>query len=144
MFLLGSTNTVLEKARLNLQTLYPCLRFVGSHHGYFTRGEEQRIVSLINESQADLLMVAMGMPKQELWILENFGALNVKLVMNAGSCFDYVAGSKHRCPGWMGRMGLEWLYRLLQDPRRLWKRYLVGNPLFLVRVILQKLERKVS
>lgn len=144
LFLLGSTDPILEKTLRNLQEQYPTLRFAGAHHGYFTNQENLNVVSLINQSRADLLLVAMGMPKQELWILENIGLLNVPLVMNAGSCFDYVAGVKHRCPRWMGRMGLEWFYRLLQEPRRLWKRYLVGNPLFLFRVILQKLGRKVS
>jgi N-acetylglucosaminyldiphosphoundecaprenol N-acetyl-beta-D-mannosaminyltransferase len=135
IFLLGSTSSVLERTLPVLQSKYPTLNVVGSHHGYFSPRENDTVVTMINKTHPDLLIVAMGMPKQERWILDNIHALNVPLMMNAGSCFDYVSGVRPRCPGWMGHVGLEWLYRLVQEPRRLWKRYLLGNPLFLLRVI---------
>ncbi len=135
VFIRGSTDSVLAKSLKRLQARYPTLRIVGSHHGYFRPEENGDVISSINASSADLLIVAMGMPKQERWIFDNIRSLRVPLVMNAGSCFDYVSGERARCPGWMGQMGLEWVYRLFQEPRRLWKRYLIGNPLFLLRVI---------
>ncbi|MGB2869503.1 MAG: WecB/TagA/CpsF family glycosyltransferase [Bacteroidota bacterium] len=139
LYLLGSTDIVLEKTVRTLQTRYPDLRFAGFHNGFFKPQENGSIVSTINRSRPDILIVGMGMPRQEKWILENIRNLKVHLIMNAGSCFDYVSGEKRRCPAWMGRLGLEWLFRLMLEPRRLWKRYLIGNPLFLMRVIRARL-----
>lgn len=139
VFLLGASDSVLDKSVRRLRTMYPTLNIVGSHHGYFKPEENDEVVTAINNAHPNLLIVAMGMPKQERWILDNIGGLEVPLVMNAGSCFDYVAGEKARCPRWMGHVGLEWLYRLAQEPRRLWRRYLIGNPLFMVRILRARL-----
>jgi N-acetylglucosaminyldiphosphoundecaprenol N-acetyl-beta-D-mannosaminyltransferase len=75
------------------------------------------------------------MPLQEYWIEENLGSLRAGIVLPAGSMIDYIAGAKRPTPEWMAASGLEWLYRLFREPRRLWKRYLIGNPLFILRVI---------
>jgi N-acetylglucosaminyldiphosphoundecaprenol N-acetyl-beta-D-mannosaminyltransferase len=138
VYLLGSTDTVLEKTVAALRKKYAGLHIAGFHNGYFAPEDNKYIVSAINRSKPHLLIVGMGMPKQEWWILNNFDNLDVPLVMNAGSCFDYVAGEKRRCPLWMGRLGLEWLFRLALEPRRLWRRYLIGNPLYLLRIIGQR------
>jgi N-acetylglucosaminyldiphosphoundecaprenol N-acetyl-beta-D-mannosaminyltransferase len=85
-------------------------------------------------------VVGFGMPAQEKWILENWNSLNVHIVFPVGAFFDYLAGDVVRAPRWMTDHGLEWLGRLLIEPRRLWKRYVIGNPLFIWRVLLQKLK----
>jgi N-acetylglucosaminyldiphosphoundecaprenol N-acetyl-beta-D-mannosaminyltransferase len=97
------------------------------------------VLDRINASGARILIVCMGMPLQERWILDNLPRLSVSLVLNGGSALDYVAGMKKRCPPWMGAIGMEWVYRLLQEPGRLWKRYLLGNPRFIIRVLLSRL-----
>ena len=139
VYLLGAEESVLEKAKNNLLKSYPSLIISGSHHGYFTSQETPGIVHLVNSSGAEILIVGMGMPRQEKWIQEQFTVLKPRLVFNAGSCFDYVAGTKNRCPSWLGKIGFEWIYRLMQDPGRLWKRYLIGNPLFIFRIIKARL-----
>ncbi|MBP8976678.1 MAG: WecB/TagA/CpsF family glycosyltransferase [Bacteroidetes bacterium] len=139
VFLLGSTPKVVSTAASKLQSLFPQLQIAGSYHGYFSSIEENSIVELINLSRADVLIVGMGMPKQEEWIRQHYNELQVKLILNGGSVFDFVAGTKMRCPRWMGNIGLEWLFRLLQEPHRLWKRYLIGNPLFLWKVFAHRI-----
>ena len=142
IYLLGSTPPVLELAVTTLRTQYPELEIVGSHHGHISDLESDLLVQSINKADPDLLIVGMGMPLQEQWILKYGERLQARLIFNAGSCFDYVAGTKRRCPNWMGVMGLEWLYRLAQEPHRLWKRYLIGNPRFVFRVIGETFRKK--
>jgi len=135
LYLLGSTDSVRRKTVVALQALFPQLQIVGSHHGYFAHAKSDDVVRDINASRPDVLIVGMGMPLQEEWIENHFANLNVNIILNAGSCFDFVSGEKRRCPQWMGTIGLEWMHRLFQEPRRLWRRYLLGNPLFLWRVL---------
>ncbi len=134
VYLLGGSESVVALAAKNLVASHPHLILAGTHAGYFLPSDEPALLEHINSSGADVLIVGMGMPKQEAWIREHQSRITPRIVLNGGSCFDYVAGTKRRCPSWMGRMGLEWLFRLLQEPRRLWKRYLVGNPRFFHRV----------
>jgi len=138
LYLLGSTDTVLEKTTVALRKKYAGLHIAGCHNGYFAPEDNKNIVSAINRTRPHVLIVGMGMPKQERWILDNIDSLDVPLVMNAGACFDYVAGEKRRCPGWMGRWGFEWLFRFAVEPRRLWRRYLIGNTLYLTRIVKQR------
>jgi N-acetylglucosaminyldiphosphoundecaprenol N-acetyl-beta-D-mannosaminyltransferase len=142
VYLLGAEDIVLEKTKINLLKSYPSLKISGSHHGYFTSQEAPSIVDLINRSGAEILIVGMGMPRQEKWIQEQFNALKPRLVLNAGSCFDFIAGTKKRCPSWMGKVGIEWLFRLAIEPQRLWRRYLIGNPVFIYRIIKSRLLKK--
>src|SRR3989304_4311144 len=142
VFLVGSTAPVIERAVNALRRQYPDLKLVGSHHGFFSDLESESLVQAINKAEPDLLIVGMGMPVQEQWILKYGDRLQARLIFNAGSCFDYVAGVKKRCPNWMGVMGLEWLYRFAQEPHRLWRRYLLGNPQFLYRIIRERLKQK--
>ncbi len=139
VFLLGSTAPVMERAVRALKQQYPELRIVGSHHGYISDLDGEALLQTINKTDPDLLIVGMGMPLQEQWILKYAERLKARLIFNAGSCFDYVSGTKKRCPDWMGIMGLEWVYRFVQEPHRLWRRYLLGNPQFLYRVIRERL-----
>lgn len=141
IFLLGGTESIIVKTSHAIGMTYPRIRISGHHHGYLTAEDSDRVVSAINNTGTDILIVGMGMPLQEEWIAKYWDRLNVRLALNAGSCFDYLAGVKRRCPGWMADHGLEWLFRLMQEPRRLWKRYLIGNPLFILRVLRCRLMR---
>ncbi len=144
VYLLGSAEPVMEKAVRALRILYPDLQIVGHHAGYMSDLETELVLEQINRLEPDFLIVGMGMPLQEQWILMHRDRLPACLIFNAGSCFEYVAGVKKRCPTWMGSMGLEWLYRLVQEPRRLWRRYLIGNPLFVARILVERFRPKRS
>lgn len=135
MYFLGSTVQVVTKAVQTLRDRFPRLIVSGYHDGYLTSADSEEVVAEINRTKADIIVVGMGMPLQERWILDHAPGLNARLIFNAGSCFDYVAAAKRRCPKWIGDVGFEWLFRLMMEPARLWRRYLIGNPVFLYRVI---------
>jgi exopolysaccharide biosynthesis WecB/TagA/CpsF family protein len=101
--------------------------------------ESERVIRRVNDCHPDVLFVALGMPTQELWIARNLEQLNVHAILPAGSMMEYVAGRKTTAPTWMAMNGLEWLHRLGQEPGRLWRRYLIGNPAFIAGVIVQRL-----
>lgn len=134
VFFLGSTPEVLEAMTARLGRDHPGLRIAGSHHGYFSDLESGAIMSLIRASHPEMLFVGMPSPRKEYWLDANFHASGVLFAMGVGGSFDVLAGRIGRAPRWMRRSGLEWSYRLAQEPRRLWKRYLVGNARFLVLV----------
>jgi N-acetylglucosaminyldiphosphoundecaprenol N-acetyl-beta-D-mannosaminyltransferase len=140
IFLLGSKPENVALARTKLSTRFPRLRIVGCHHGYFDKSsvENDQVLALIEREEPDVLFIGFGMPLQEYWIEENFERIRTKAILPCGSMIDYVAGVKSMTPAWMANHGLEWLYRLLREPGRLWRRYLIGNPLFLLRVLGQK------
>lgn len=97
-------------------------------------------VKKINKTNSDILLVGLGTPKQEEWIIRNKDKLNVPIIIAVGSGIDFLAGVKKRAPLWMRKIGLEWLYRLFQEPRRLWKRYIFGIPVFIFHIIIQKVK----
>ncbi|MGA9120914.1 MAG: WecB/TagA/CpsF family glycosyltransferase [Bacteroidota bacterium] len=147
VFLLGGAQAALNGAEANLTARFPELNIVGTHHGYFSKSgaESEAVVQLVNSLRPDILFVCFGMPAQEHWVRNNFDHLAAHVILFGGSTIDYAAGRKKVAPRWMRSAGFEWLYRLLQEPRRLWKRYLIGNPLFLGRVLLQRFrDRKVD
>jgi N-acetylglucosaminyldiphosphoundecaprenol N-acetyl-beta-D-mannosaminyltransferase len=141
VYFLGGREDVTRAAVDVLSKLYPRLRIAGWHHGYFVKEgrESQMVVEAINVSHPDVVFVGFGMPLQEYWIDDNREALRAGIVLPAGSMIDYIAGVKRQTPAWMANNGLEWLYRLAKEPRRLWRRYLIGNPLFLLRIIAQRI-----
>lgn len=118
---------------------YPALRIAGYHNGYFDSSECQSVCEAIRLSGADLLFVAMGSPRQEFWIASNVALTGVRFALGVGGSFDHLSGLARRAPRWMQRSGLEWLHRLAQEPRRLWRRYLIGNSAFIWLVIRQRL-----
>ncbi|AKI98215.1 glycosyl transferase [Kosmotoga pacifica] len=118
VFLLGSKEEVVKKTAINLSEKFPLLKIVGTHHGFFTEDENDRIVMEINQTNAKLLFVAMGVPKQEMWISKNFESLDVSLAMGVGGSFDVIAEKIKRAPNWMQKAGLEWLYRIVREPRK--------------------------
>jgi N-acetylglucosaminyldiphosphoundecaprenol N-acetyl-beta-D-mannosaminyltransferase len=135
LYLLGGSNEVGEKAVQKLVQQFPKLQIVGHTCGYYHQDEIDMIVDSINRVKPDVLFVALGMPKQEEWINTYFDKLEVKLFFPVGALLDYVSGTKKRCPMWMSSMGFEWLYRLFTEPKRVWRRYLLGNPQLVYRAL---------
>ncbi|PKO18614.1 MAG: glycosyltransferase [Chloroflexi bacterium HGW-Chloroflexi-10] len=140
--LIGSKTGVAEKTGSILKDKLPGLDIAFTYHGYFNKTpgnpENEAVIELINLAKPDILLVGFGMPMQEKWLLENFDRLDVKVALPVGAAFDYVSGNVRRAPKWMTDHGLEWLGRLIIEPRRLWKRYIIGNPLFFWRILKQK------
>ncbi|MBL4753657.1 MAG: WecB/TagA/CpsF family glycosyltransferase [Flavobacteriales bacterium] len=141
VFLLGAKDEVVAEAHRRVKTLYPKLIVAGHHHGYFW-DDEEAVVNQIRESGARLLFVAITSPKKENFINKWQDQLGVDFVMGVGGTFDVVAGKVKRAPLWMQKYGLEWLYRVLQEPRRMWKRYLVTNSQFAWLLVKEKWFKK--
>ena len=118
-----------------MEKAYPGLHVVWSHHGYVEEETEQELIDQINRSGARILLIAKGVPKQELWIDRNASRLNVPVLMGVGALFDFYSGAVPRAPAVWRKMRMEWLFRLLMEPRRLFRRYIVGNPEFIQRAI---------
>ena len=139
LYFLGGRPGVAAKAARALRGANPTLKIAGTRHGYFDRAagsaESVGVIEEINRAKADILVVGFGMPIQEQWLSEHWGMLNAQVGLTGGAVFDYVSGTLRRPPGWMQRVGLEWLGRMLIEPRRLWRRYVLGNPLFVARVV---------
>ncbi|MDH5536877.1 MAG: WecB/TagA/CpsF family glycosyltransferase, partial [Betaproteobacteria bacterium] len=133
LYLLGARPGVAAAVAENARKRVPQLAIAGHRDGYWAEQDEQSVVSAIRASGADILLVAMGAPRQELWIAKNAPRLGVKVALGVGGLFDFYAGRVARAPLWLRELGLEWTYRLLQEPRRMWRRYVIGNPLFLWR-----------
>lgn len=141
LFLLGAAPGVAQDVREWIETNYPGVIVCGVRHGFFTADEEPEVLQIIAESQADLLLVAMGVPRQEKWIARAAAASGVKLAMGVGGLFDFYSGRIPRAPLWLRELSLEWTYRLYQEPRRMWRRYLIGNFVFLWRVFKERMNR---
>jgi len=140
IFLLGATKEVIKLTNDNLLLKYPNLKIASYHHGYFWEDEE-KIVQKIKNSDSQLLFVAITSPQKENFINKWKQDLNVNYVMGVGGTFDIVAGKIKRAPKWMQIYGLEWLYRIIQEPSRMWKRYLITNTKYLFILIKAKLNR---
>lgn len=134
LFLLGATNEVLDTAGRNLRKMQPNLQIAGSHDGYFRKEDEEALCEEINRSGAMVLVVGMGTPRQEMWVARNLRRLRVPIVLSMGGLLDFLGEKNRRAPMWMRQAGLEWVFRLLQEPGRMWRRYIIGNPVFLWRV----------
>lgn len=130
IFFMGSTNDTLEKLKSNCLEKHPALNIAGllsPLFGEFDDAADRRLVNAINQTHPDVLFVGMTAPKQELWLSRNFSQLDILFAMGVGASFDYLAGNKPRVPKWLGKLGFEWLYRLVHEPRRLWRRNVCGN-----------------
>ena len=136
LFLLGARPGVAEKMALNLKQKWPGLQVVGIQHGYFRKDQEPQVVADINNSQADILLVAQGSPLQESWVVEMAPKLHCSSVLAVGGLFDFYSGDIPRSPLWMRETGLEWIWRLAQEPVTKFKRYVVGVPEFLIRTFV--------
>jgi len=150
IFLFGSTPGTLEKMTKALKERYEGIIICGSYSPPFrdlTNQEEHEIVELINHSRPDIVFVGLGCPKQELWMSRNLMKMNTVMI-GVGAAFDFISGGKKRPPIFFQRIGLEWLFRLISDPKRLWKRYAYNNPMFIYKFIVtfrrNKLRRKLT
>lgn len=136
LFLLGAKPGVASRMADHLTTSYPGLKIAGTHHGFFDRARDNDdVLAMINASKADILLVAFGAPLQERWIDAHMPALDCAVAVGVGGLFDFFSGDMPRAPRWMRKAGLEWMYRLMQEPNRMWRRYVIGNPLFVYRVV---------
>ena len=143
IFLLGSRPSVAKRANEYFARQFPKHCIVGCHHGYFSAADSVKIIDMIKASNAEIILVGMGNPQQELWIADNLPATGCRLAFGVGALFDFVTGNARRAPHWIRATRMEWLYRLFQEPRRLWRRYLIGNPLFIFRVLAQRLSGRI-
>jgi N-acetylglucosaminyldiphosphoundecaprenol N-acetyl-beta-D-mannosaminyltransferase len=139
LYLLGGTEENAKRASENLKRKHPRLN-VHAHHGYFTDGENEIVLNNIQGCKPSVLIVGLGMPKQEEWILKNFDRLDANVILPGGACIDFAADARPVCPEWISRLGFEWLYRFAFEPKRLFYRYFAGNPLFLWRIFLQRIK----
>jgi N-acetylglucosaminyldiphosphoundecaprenol N-acetyl-beta-D-mannosaminyltransferase len=144
VFLLGGQPAVVQAAAERLRRDYPGLEIAGVHHGYFAAADRRRVLEAINASGARVLLVGLGNPTQEKWVWEHFGELQPNAILTCGGLYDWVSGRRRRAPAWLCRAGLEWLWRLLIEPRRLLARYLVGNPRFCLRLARELWRRRVA
>ena len=144
VYFLGCADCVLRDAVSTIRKKNPSLDIAGFHHGYFQtdKAEVKLVLKELDEIRPDVLFIGMGMPLQELWIKDHWEKLPNSVIMTAGSCFEYIAGAKPRCPTWLADNGLEWFHRLLIEPRKVWKRYLIGIPIFFARILYKRLSRK--
>lgn len=142
VYLLGAKEEVVNKAAENIKSKYPGINIVGWHNGYFDFDKDEKILKDIRDSAADVLFVAMSSPLKEDFIFRNLKKMNVPVCMGVGGSFDIIAGKTRLAPLWISRMGLEWFYRLIQEPGRLFKRYLVTNSAFLWLVLKNLLKKE--
>jgi exopolysaccharide biosynthesis WecB/TagA/CpsF family protein len=145
LYLYGSRADVLETLADALRARFPALTIAGMQPSRFrqvTASEQAEIAQSIRDSGASIVLVGLGCPRQETWVYENRDLLPMPSLA-VGAAFDFHAGTLPQAPGWLQKRGLEWLFRLVQEPRRLWKRYLYLNPLYLTLLLLQLLKLRV-
>lgn len=140
IYLLGGEGNTAERVIENFNKEYPDLNFVGWHNGYFNEDKEEKLIEEINNLEVDILFVGFGCPKQEIWVNDNKEKLKVKAFITCGGLFDYYSGNVKRAPLFMRNYGFEWLFRLLQEPKRLFRRYIFGNMRYINYIILKKLK----
>lgn len=138
IFLFGAKEEVVTTVKEKIQKMYPKINIVGHRNGYFNENESSDIVQEIASKKPDILFVAFSSPMKEYWISEHLQMLNVPFVMGVGGSFDVLAGKTNRAPKWMQKTGLEWFYRFIQEPKRMWKRYIIGNLKFVIYTLQTK------
>jgi N-acetylglucosaminyldiphosphoundecaprenol N-acetyl-beta-D-mannosaminyltransferase len=143
VFFLGSSPGVAESAAKKAADLFPGLQVAGTHHGFFSQDRNSEVVRLVADSRPQLVLVALGAPLQERWIDGNLGSLGGVAAMGVGGSLDVLSGRVRRAPRWMVKMHLEWLGRLLMDPRR-WKRMLVLPKFMLVVLVKYRIGKYLS
>jgi len=135
VFFLGGKPDVAEATKIAVESDFPGLSVAGAHHGYFAPRDEDTILDKINQSGARVVFVAFGVPDQDVWISRIRGRLHAPVIIGVGGLFDFVSGRIPRAPIWMRRIGMEWLYRLKCEPKRMWRRYLIGNCKFVAHAV---------
>lgn len=138
-FLLGGEPGIAEKTAEKLQVKFPGIKINGTRNGYFDSQSEEMVIEQINLSEADILIVGMGVPRQEKWLYNNRDRFtSVHTAVAGGAILDFIAGKVIRAPKWVQKIGLEWFWRFLQEPKRLFKRYFVGNFIFFRHILKLK------
>lgn len=143
-YFFGAKEDIVSKVVEIYKEKYPNLNIAGYRNGYYTEAEEAELVENIKNSHADILFVAMGSPKKEVFLSKYSKTMEVPFTMGVGGSFDVVAGKVKRAPVWMQKCHSEWLYRVIQEPKRMWKRYLVTNSIFLGMVIKGFIKQKFN
>ncbi|MBP7510211.1 MAG: WecB/TagA/CpsF family glycosyltransferase [Prolixibacteraceae bacterium] len=141
IFLFGAQENILSLCRKNIEKKFPNIVIAGCRNGYYKPEEEKDIFDLINKAKPDILFLGMSSPKKELFFESYKHRLEAKYILGVGGYFDIMSGQIRRAPRWMQDTGLEWLFRLMQEPRRLWKRYLIGIFQFFWLVTKEKIRR---
>jgi N-acetylglucosaminyldiphosphoundecaprenol N-acetyl-beta-D-mannosaminyltransferase len=143
IYLIGGKPGVSENAAFSLRIKHPGLLVVGCTHGYHTENEWNAILKDIREKNPQLIIVGMGVPLQEKWINSHFQEFpGNSIIIAGGAILDFISGTIPRAPHWMQIIGMEWLFRLVMEPKRLWKRYLIGNFLFAINILRTHLKQK--
>lgn len=147
IFFYGTTGETLTRLQKQIAAKYPAISIVGSLAPPFRplhTSEEIKYIKIIDASGAHIVFVGMSTPKQEIWMLRHVKKMQANVLVGVGAAFDFVAGTKRQAPAWMRKTGLEWLFRLLQEPKRLWRRYLIVNTQFIARAFWQLLHPKAN
>ncbi len=139
VYLLGAKDSVIKKAKANLSKQHPKLNIVGFHNGYLSDNNRDLVVTEIRDLKTDILLVGMGNPLQEIWINQYANQTGASVLMGIGAFFDFASDEVSRAPTLFRKLRLEWVYRLILEPKRMFKRYVLGNPLFLLRVLKQRI-----
>lgn len=142
IYILAGRPGVAEHAQCNLARQYPGLNFVGSSDGFFRQKNLEQVLEEVAQLAPQVVFVGMGTPLQEKWLAAHRAEISAPLCWASGALFDYVAGLEQRAPDWVDALGLEWFWRLLEDPGGKWRRYLIGNPVFIYRILRQKMLRR--
>lgn len=137
-YFFGAKEEVVTEVVRKFKEQYPTLEVAGYRNGYFKKEQSREIAEDINKSGADILFVAFSSPMKEFWIRENMDTMKVPFAMGVGGSFDVIAGKTKRAPKWMQKCGLEWFYRFIQEPRRMFKRYIIGNLKFCTLIFNNK------
>ena len=141
IYFFGAKEDVVKSVVKHYKDAYPSLRICGYRNGYFSKNDVPNIVNDMRKSNADILFVAFSSPNKEYWLSENIKNINIPFCMGVGGSFDVIAGKTSRAPKWMQNIGLEWFYRFIQEPKRMWKRYLFGNSKFIWLMMKEKFRR---
>lgn len=144
VFLLGAKEDIVQKVAKTYRERYGNDIIAGYRNGYFKKEEELQVAKQIADSKADILFVAMSSPKKEIFLNTYKKEINIPFIMGVGGSFDVVAGFVKRAPMWMQKTGMEWFFRVIQEPKRMWKRYLVGNSEFIYLILKEKFKPKIK
>jgi N-acetylglucosaminyldiphosphoundecaprenol N-acetyl-beta-D-mannosaminyltransferase len=140
VFFLGGKDNDLFVMVNKLKKMFPKLKIAGFNNGYFS--DNKLIISKINKARPDLLLIGMGSPMQEKWIIDNYAQINAKVFWSVGAIFEILSGKYKRLPKILNDYGFEWVFRLIQEPRRLWRRYLIGNVIYSYNLVREYLRNK--
>ena len=142
IYLLGGEESIVCKVKTTLEQKFPNVDICGYNNGYF--GDQNAVIDKVNNAEADIIIVALGFGKQEKWLHSVWGSLNTSCAVCVGGVFDVIAGKTKRAPVWIQNIGLEWFWRVMQEPGRLWKRYLVSNTRFLALLCRELMQYRLK